>query len=443
MKSLLVDALRQLEEGKAPADAPAPKADAVVAPDELELTAGDATPLPAESPAPADDPVEIDTGELVLESDHPPGTALDDHSFDGHAFDELGSDDPASDDAHPLVATMTLDVASGDLASTAIIETPAASNNSAAGHPKAISRDTPRLQRIAILTPVFCLLLGAASAAGYFAYSYVGALNLNADLGALPAYVGDGGEVDMPTADDTAFILAVNAPPPAPRQPAATAAPVAASAASAPATTPRVPRQAASPTAEDLAYPVLEKAYAAWRSGDIVGAERHYREALDIAPRHPNALSGLAAVLQASGRAGEAKPVYARLLAMEPDNATAVAALLDDGANGQASIDEIHALIEHHPDSAPLYFALGSAHARQSHWIEARVAFADAFERAPARADYAFNLAVSLDRIGRYGEAESLYNRALELADDRRAVDRAVVVARLNELSAVNAGSRP
>ena len=407
MKSLLVDALRQLEEGKAPAETPVPKADAVVAPDELELSQDDATLTPEDEPARADDAAGIDTRELALESDDAAVRTASDAAFDDHTLDDLGADDPSEDDAHPLVATMTLDVESGDLASTAIIETPAASNNAAAGLPTAIGRDTPRLQRIAVLTPVFCLLLGAASAAGYFAYSYIGALNLNADLGALPAYVGDGGEVDIPAADDVAFVLTVNTPPPARPRPAAAGAGTAPAAASTQSTTPRVPRQAASPTAEDLAYPALEKAYAAWQSGDIVGAERHYREALDIAPRHPNALSGLGAVLQASGRAEEAKPVYARLLALEPDNATAVAALLGDGADGQASIDEIHALIEHHPDSAPLYFALGSAHARQSHWIEARVAFADAFERAPARADYAFNLAVSLDRIGRYAEAES------------------------------------
>lgn len=428
MKSLLVDALRQLEEDKAPASAPEPAADSA-APDALELTVGEAPAAPADRALSDATPPEIDTGELALETDDAPGHGLDTPTLGDHTFD---------DDAHPLAATMALDVDSGDLANTIIAQAKAGVEQIA---DNAVGRDTPRLQRIAILTPVLSLFLGTASAGGYFAYSYAGALNLNADLGALPTYVGDSVDVDTPGADDKAFVLAANTPSTPNRRPLSTS-PAAAPASSAAApSTPAVPRQATSPTPEDLAYPVLEKAYAAWQTGDTAAAERLYRDALTIAPRHPNALSGLGAVLLASDRADEAKPVYARLLALEPDNATAVAALLGEGQ--ESSVEEIHALIEHHPDSAPLYFALGSAFARDSDWVEARVAFEEAFNRSPLRADYAFNLAVSLDRIGRYGEAESLYHRALELGDGGQTVDRAIVVARLNELSAVAAGKKP
>lgn len=284
------------------------------------------------------------------------------------------------------------------------------------------------------------------AAGGYFAYTYVGALNLNADLGTLPEHLSGQVEVEGHTSTETSFILG-----PGVKRPETVAKPQPTQAAAAVAAVP-VPEEvsfgndvsvtASRVTPEDLAYPVIEKAYLAWQAGDLAGAERLYREALGIAPGHPNALSGLGAVLQSTGRRQEALPVYEELLSLEPDNVRAAAALLARDDNGMAGIDDIQSLLVQHSRSAPLYFALGSALAGQSRWADARVAFESAFELAPSRADYAFNLAVSLEQVGRYGDALTMYEKALALASERDAVDPGVVVARLNELSSLKERAR-
>ena len=427
MKSLLVDALRQQEEEKAPREAAEPAAASVPESDELELApdtegeaAGDAG-IAAEATDTADAQF-ADAGELSL------------------APDETGILE--EDDVHPLVSTMTLDVAEAGV-DGAVPDAEAEPVAEVAAGPAPVTKDTPRLQRIAAFTPLFCLFLGSVSAGTYFAYAFAGAANLNADLNALPQFVG-GSKVDMGPAgeEEPLFILE----PPAAPAPAARPVPRAAAAASASAPRPAegerpgtssVAVAATSQTPEDLAYPLLEDAYVAWQAGDTAMAESLYRQALDVAPRHPNALLGLAAVLSNTGRVGESLPVYERLLSLEPDNAQAAAALVA----GDDDVDEIRALLVHHSESAPLYFALGRALAARASWADARLAFQSAYDRAPERADYAFNLAVSLDRVGRYRQAETMYGLALSLADTRETVDRDIVVARLNELSSITAGT--
>jgi Flp pilus assembly protein TadD len=54
--------------------------------------------------------------------------------------------------------------------------------------------------------------------------------------------------------------------------------------------------------------------------GDAAEAERHFRAALAAEPRDVIALNGLAVALDLTGRHGEAAPLYAQALAIEPTN---------------------------------------------------------------------------------------------------------------------------
>ena len=432
MKSLLVDALRQLEDDKAPADGDkAPPTGAASESGDLmlslEIPESPSTPLDADEPAGAPDPLSIDdeATELTLAPDEPRLSLK-----------------PPGDDVHPLASTMSFDVEEADRDA----ELTAPSSDTGHGtHIEAapMTADTPRLQRLALFTPLLCLLLGSVSAGSYFAYTMIGAVNLNNDLGMLPQHVSDRIDVDAPSMESALFSLRPpSSTPPGPRAPIQAASQAGTASATVVAASmiaePNVSIAATSRTPEDLAYPLLEDAYLAWQSGDAEAAEALYREALAVAPRHPNALLGLGAVLRGKGRIDESIPVYEALLSMDPDNATAAAALVGD----DSGIQEIKSLVERHPESAPLYSALGSALAGESQWADARLAFESAWQRAPERADYAFNLAVSLDRVGQYAAAESMYVEALSLAGTRETVDRDVVVARLNELSTLKAGAR-
>jgi Flp pilus assembly protein TadD len=60
---------------------------------------------------------------------------------------------------------------------------------------------------------------------------------------------------------------------------------------------------------------------------DLAGAEPELRRALELAPDHTAALSDLAVLLQAQGRAAEAEPLLAELVRLRPGDRRAAASL--------------------------------------------------------------------------------------------------------------------
>jgi uncharacterized protein HemY len=73
-------------------------------------------------------------------------------------------------------------------------------------------------------------------------------------------------------------------------------------------------------------------------------------------------------------------------------------------------------MLKQQPEAAHLHFALGNFYARQAKWLEAQSAYFNALQGDSRNADYAFNLAVSLDHIGKQGQAVHFYKSALELS---------------------------
>jgi uncharacterized protein HemY len=106
-----------------------------------------------------------------------------------------------------------------------------------------------------------------------------------------------------------------------------------------------------------------------------------------------------------------------------PDHPRAWAGVADLAGTGEIAAMEsrLHGLLASRP-AAPLHFALGNLLAREARWPEAQESYFNAVTAAPANADYAFNLAVALDHLGKRGAAASYYGRALELARDGRPV---------------------
>ena len=93
-------------------------------------------------------------------------------------------------------------------------------------------------------------------------------------------------------------------------------------------------------------------------------------------------------------------------------------------------------LIASQPEAPHLHFSLGNQYARQSRWPEAQAAYFKAYSAEPENADYAFNLAVSLDQLQQRKPALDYYQRALELATRHPAnFNRAQTQARIQDLS--------
>ena len=165
---------------------------------------------------------------------------------------------------------------------------------------------------------------------------------------------------------------------------------------------------------DDSIDPLLNNAYLAYRSGKLDEAQQLYRQALKLDANNTDALLGLAAIAQRGGKGNEAAHYYSQVMALDPRNAVANAGMsaLTNDDNRES---RLKTLLYEQPNSTSLHLALGNYYAGQERWGEAQRAYFDAYKLAPDQADLAFNLAVSLDRLGQNKSAAQYYQRALQL----------------------------
>ncbi len=184
--------------------------------------------------------------------------------------------------------------------------------------------------------------------------------------------------------------------------------------------------------------PLVDQAYQAFQRNDLAAARDGYQRALAREPTNRDALLGLAAIDVRSGQLNSAEARYLRLLEIDPRDSHAVASLIS--LRGQldpvASESRLKSLIASQPEAALLHFSLGNQYAQQSRWSEAQAAYFKAHSVDPENADYAFNLAVSLDQLHQGKLALEFYQRALAMTDKRAAsFDPARARLRVQELS--------
>ncbi len=199
------------------------------------------------------------------------------------------------------------------------------------------------------------------------------------------------------------------------------------------------PRRAP-PVARPVAqvHPRVESGYAAYLSGDLVAARTQYEEALREEPANRDAQLGLAALDVKAGRYEAAEGAYLRLLQANPRDAEAQAALIAlRGARLDPLVAEsrVKSLLAADPGAHALNFTLGNQLAQQGRWAEAQQEYFKAFSAEPDNADFAYNLAVSLDHIRQPRLALEYYRRAVSLARTRGAgFDPAAAQARILQL---------
>jgi tetratricopeptide (TPR) repeat protein len=222
--------------------------------------------------------------------------------------------------------------------------------------------------------------------------------------------------------------IADAAPAPTPAQAPRAAVPRAAAPESQPVTITRAPRQL---------DPSVERGYAAFSAGDLDGARQSYLAALRNDPLNRDAQLGLAAIDVRTGNLEAADLRYQRLLELDPRDPHAQAGLM--GLRGQLdpvqSESRLKTMISQQPDAPALHFALGNQYAAQRRWTEAQQSYFRAYSADSENADYAFNLAVSLDQLRQRRLALEYYERALALAQGRQAAfDRIAATSRIEEL---------
>jgi tetratricopeptide (TPR) repeat protein len=231
-------------------------------------------------------------------------------------------------------------------------------------------------------------------------------------------------------------------PPPRLEEPAPKPTPAARAARPLPAEPPAPPPVAAvasRPAPPPQIHPRVQSAYAAYLKGDLAAARSDYREALRDEAANRDALLGLAAIDVRTGRLESAEASYLRLLQLDPNDAHAQAGLIALRASRLdplATESRVKSMLAADPGAHVLHFTLGNQLAQQSRWAEAQQEYFKAFAASPENADFAYNLAVSLDHLRQHRPALEYYRRALALAEGRGATfDVAAARRRAAELA--------
>ncbi|MES9874583.1 MAG: hypothetical protein ABW162_08680 [Candidatus Sedimenticola sp. PURPLELP] len=182
----------------------------------------------------------------------------------------------------------------------------------------------------------------------------------------------------------------------------------------------------------------INKAYEAFQSGDLEMADKLYRQALLQDDANRDAILGRAVIAQKQNRFKRAHVLYAYLLNQNPKDSVALTGLMSLPGDGDSlgKVSRLKMLLQEEPTAAHIHFALGNEYATQDRWPEAQQAYFEANRYGPGNGDYAYNLAVSLERIGKPGAALDYYRAALDAAARRSAgFDSHAVNQRINVLS--------
>ncbi|MBK9161910.1 MAG: hypothetical protein IPM27_10185 [Nitrosomonadales bacterium] len=166
----------------------------------------------------------------------------------------------------------------------------------------------------------------------------------------------------------------------------------------------------------ELVDPLLRDAYLAYRTGKLEESQQLYLAMSKKDAHNADALLGLAAIALQQDEKLVAAHYFSKVLVLDPRNALANAGMASLSADNDGNDEtRLKNLLHEQGDSAALHFALGNLYAEQSRWGEAQQAYFNAYTLAPGNAEYAFNLAVSLDHLGQGKLATQYYRRAIEL----------------------------
>jgi tetratricopeptide (TPR) repeat protein len=166
--------------------------------------------------------------------------------------------------------------------------------------------------------------------------------------------------------------------------------------------------------------PRIDAGYSAYMAGDLDASRSEYEQALRDEPTNRDALLGLAALDVRGGRYANAEALYLRVIAADPRDAQAQAALIalrSSRADPLATESRVKSLLAADPAAHVLNFTLGNQLAQQSRWAEAQQEYFKAYSAEPDNADFAYNVAVSLDHLRQPRQALEYYQRAIALAE--------------------------
>ena len=168
---------------------------------------------------------------------------------------------------------------------------------------------------------------------------------------------------------------------------------------------------------KDPVNTLILEAYNQFHVENYNQASKLYNQALLREPNNRDALLGLSAIAVKQQRYEFARQKYQYLLRLNPKDSIAIAGISSINNNNGPQLNEsqLKFMLKEQPDSAHLYFALGSLYSSHNKWPEAQSAYFSAWSIDNKNADYAYNLAVSLDHLDKHDQALNFYELGLKL----------------------------
>lgn len=167
----------------------------------------------------------------------------------------------------------------------------------------------------------------------------------------------------------------------------------------------------------DPVHTLLRSAYTEFNKSNYQASEKLYLQVLLRESRNRDALLGIAAIAIKQSRYEVARQKYQYLLRLNPRDSLATAGLssIKSLSNPRLNESQLKFMIKQQPDTPHLYFALGSLYSSLNKWPEAQSAFFSAWSADNKNADYAYNLAVSLDHMNHPAQALNYYQLSIKL----------------------------
>ena len=160
---------------------------------------------------------------------------------------------------------------------------------------------------------------------------------------------------------------------------------------------------------------LLNEAYNAYERSDMASAKSLYNKVLELDGANRDALLGRAAIHIQDNEYQQAINIYQKLLVDNPKDSMAMTSLISvANVEPQVAETQLKNLLREQPESPYIHFVLGNMYGSQNRWNEAQTAYFEALQKIPDNPNYAYNLAVSMEHLGKPLTAIDFYKRALK-----------------------------
>lgn len=163
----------------------------------------------------------------------------------------------------------------------------------------------------------------------------------------------------------------------------------------------------------------LSQAYNALISGQISAAIRMYKDILDVQPYHLDALFGLATAYHRNYQYEQARKIYVDILEIDPNHKEALNnfLVLIAEESPEDALLELQKLERINPRFSPIPAQIAMIYLKLGKTAQAEQHLRRAVKLSPSNTVYIYNLAIVLDKLGKYDMAIPLYKKVLSAAE--------------------------